>query len=80
MDKHKKSHSSTTGTYLCPECGRGVKDDRQLKQHLRTVHGLTKDGTKLENIEKVRVFFYKGGPNLCQFLVRLDLSSFLDRN
>lgn len=53
MDKHKKSHSSTTGTYLCPECGRGVKDDRQLKQHLRTVHGRTKDGTKLENIEKV---------------------------
>ena len=79
MDKHKKSHSSTTGTYLCPECGRGVKDDRQLKQHLRTVHGLTKDGTKLENIEKVRVV-YKGGLNLCHFLVRCALCPFLDRN
>ena len=38
---------------LCPECGRSVKNDRQLRDHMRVVHAVNADGKKMDYVTKV---------------------------
>lgn len=49
MDKHNFSHIELNPC-LCPECGRAVKNERQLKEHMKTVHKISLEGTKIEFI------------------------------
>lgn len=36
--------------FLCPDCGRAVKNDKQLKEHMKTVHKIGIDGEKIKNV------------------------------
>eukprot|EP00088_Acartia_fossae_P035053 TRINITY_DN3606_c0_g1_i1.p1 TRINITY_DN3606_c0_g1~~TRINITY_DN3606_c0_g1_i1.p1 ORF type:complete len:1271 (+),score=290.21 TRINITY_DN3606_c0_g1_i1:63-3875(+) len=51
MEKHKKCHTEGQPC-LCPECGRSVKNDRQLRDHMRVVHAVNGDGKKLDHVAK----------------------------
>jgi len=51
MERHKLSHVEEK-PFLCPDCGRAVKNDKQLKKHMRVVHKLGPDGAKLEYVEQ----------------------------
>ena len=57
MERHKLSHVEEK-PFLCPDCGRAVKNDKQLKKHMRVVHKLGPDGAKLEYVEQVNFIIF----------------------
>jgi len=50
MEKHKRSHLDDK-PFLCPDCGRAVKNDKQLKEHMKVVHKVGPDGAHLEQVQ-----------------------------
>jgi len=50
LERHKTTHKIDK-PFLCPDCGRALKNDKQLKEHMRTVHQSTIDGVHIERDE-----------------------------
>lgn len=63
LERHRSAHVDEK-PFLCPDCGRAVKNDKQLKEHMKNVHKVGPAGEIIQDNPKVQLLL-----NFCGHLL-----------